>query len=38
MQVPAEVVLDPSIKVFDLSIALRVSRSCFGVLDIQDGE
>ena len=38
MQVRAEVVLDSTIKVFNLSVALGVSRSCFGVLDVQDGE
>ena len=38
MQVWAEVVFDPAIKVFNLSIALRMSWCCLGVLDIQDGE
>ena len=38
MQVRAEVVFDASIEVFNLGIALRVSRSRLGVLDIQDGE
>ena len=38
MQVRAEVVFDPAIKVFNLRVALRMSQSCFGVLDIQNGE
>ena len=38
MQVWAEVAFDPAIKVFNLSIALRMSGSCLGVLDIQNGE
>ena len=38
MQVRAEVIFDPAIKVFNLSVALRMSRSCSGVLDIQNGE
>ena len=38
MQVRAEVIFDQSTEVFNLGIALRVGRSCLGVLDIQDGE
>ena len=38
MQVRAEVHFDPGIEIFHLSIALRMSQGCFGVLDIQDGE
>ena len=38
IQVRAEVIFDSAIKVFNLSIALRMSRSCIGVLDIQNGE
>ena len=36
MQVWTEVVLDTSIEVLNLGIALRMSRSCLGVLDVQD--
>ena len=38
MQVRTEIILDASIEIFDLGIALRMGWSGLGVLDVQDGE